>query len=267
MKNANGRPPVVLAISGHDPTGAAGVQADIEAIAQCGGRCASLITAMTAQNTASFDAIFPRPVAELRRAADLLLSDMHLSACKVGLLGSSEVADFTADLLHELQPVPVVVDPVLRAGTGPRVANERIAHIYRQRLLPRCTVLTPNCEEARALGNCADTVDAAHRLLEMGAANVLVTGADEATSRVVNVLYRGAGSAIRYEFDRIAGKFHGSGCTLSAALAAFLARGLELESAVRLAQEYTHETLRHGHAFGHAQLHPDRIVPCPTPRR
>jgi hydroxymethylpyrimidine/phosphomethylpyrimidine kinase len=263
MNAANGRPPVVLAISGHDPTGAAGVQADIEAVARCGARCATLITATTAQNTGTFDSLFPRSVAELRRAADLLLEDMHFDACKIGLIGSAAVAAFIAELLPKIGRIPVVIDPVLRAGTGEPVADERLVEAYRRKLLGRCTIATPNCAEARRLGEHEDAQEAARRMLETGAANVLVTGADEATPAVVNVLYRSSGDPVRYEYDRIPGRFHGSGCTLSAALAAYLARGHGIESAVGLAQAYTHRALRGAFAFGRGQLHPDRFVPPP----
>ena len=263
MNTANGRPPVVLAISGHDPTGAAGVQADIETISQCGARCATLITATTAQNTAIFDAIYPQGVAELRRAADLLLADMRFAACKIGLVGTSGIAALVAELLPRIGSVPIVIDPVLRTGTGTATADEPTVEIYRRQLLGRCTIATPNCAEARVLGGCDDLASAAGRIMEMGAANVLVTGADEATARVVNVLYSAAGEPVRHEFERIPGQFHGSGCTLSAALAAYLAHGMDVDVAVRLAQEYTHATLLRGFALGRGQLHPDRSRKSP----
>lgn len=258
MKIANDRPPVVLAISGHDPTGAAGVQADIEAVAECGARCATLITATTAQSTAAFGAVFPQPVTELRRAADFLLADMSFSACKIGLIGSPAIAELIAGLLSGIGPLPVVVDPVLRAGTGTPVADPRTIEVYQRQLLRLSTVVTPNCGEARVLGGSENAEEAAGRILAMGPAHVLVTGADEPTPRVVNILYSAGGGAVRHEFDRIPGRFHGSGCTLSAALAAFLARGLDVPDAVRLAQEYTHGALRRGYALGRGQLHPDR---------
>jgi hydroxymethylpyrimidine/phosphomethylpyrimidine kinase len=157
--------------------------------------------------------------------------------------------------------VPIVIDPVLRAGTGPSVADHGTVDIYRRRLLRLCTVLTPNCAEARVLAGCEDAAEAARRLCAMGTANVLVTGADEATPSVVNILHRASGDTIRYEFERLPGQFHGSGCTLSAALAAFLARGLDVETASRLAQEYTHDALRHGRRLGRGQQHPDRLLP------
>jgi hydroxymethylpyrimidine/phosphomethylpyrimidine kinase len=258
MNTANDRPPVVLAISGHDPTGAAGVQADIEAVAHCGARCSTLITATTAQNTETFEAVFPQPLANLRHAADLLLADIRFAACKIGLVGSPAIAEFIADLLGEIGPLPVVLDPVLRAGTGAPVADSPTVEIYRKRLFRLCTVVTPNCAEARTLGGCEDAAEAARRILAMGAAHVLVTGADEPTPRVVNTLHSADGVAVRHEFERIPGQFHGSGCTLSAALAALLARGLEVRGAARLAQEYTHGALLRGYALGRGQLHPDR---------
>jgi len=261
MNTANDRPPVVLAMSGHDPTGAAGVQADIEAITQCGACCATLITATTAQSTAAFDAVFPQPAAQLRRSADILLEDMQFAACKVGLIGAADIGELIADLLPRIGAVPIVMDPVLRAGTGAAIADRRMIETYRQRLLPLSTVVTPNCAEARALGDCDDVEIAAARILEMGATNVLVTGADEVTPRVVNILYPAQGDSVRFEFERLPGVFHGSGCTLSAALAAFLALGRDIATAARLAQEYTDGALRRGRALGRGQLHPGRMRP------
>lgn len=256
--------PVVLAIGGHDPSGAAGIQADIESVGQCGAHCVTLLTATTAQNTQEFAAVYPQPVEVLRHAARLLLADLRPAACKIGLLGSIEAARFVGELLPQLGPLPLVIDPVLRSGSGTDLADEALLESYRACLLGRASVITPNAAEVRMLGRSADSAEAAQNLIALGAGAVLVTGADEATPGVVNVLYCADGVSTRFEYRRLPGTYHGSGCTLAAALAALLARGRGLLEAVRLAQDYTHTALSAGRRLGRGQIHPDRLAARPV---
>lgn len=254
-------PPVtVLAISAHDPTGAAGLQADIETITACGCRCASLLTATTSQNTGIFEDAFPQPVEQLRREARLLLQDMRFAACKIGMLGAAATALFVADLLTGLGGIPVVLDPIIAAGTGTRIADAALLDAMKMRLMPLVTVATPNCQEARELGGTVEIERAAEALLRLGASNVLITGGDEPAPRVVNVLFRDSAPPIRYEFERLPHRYHGSGCTLASAIAAFLARGMTVEDAVAQAQVYTWNALRRGIRLGLGQYHPDRAA-------
>ncbi|MBI1733111.1 MAG: hydroxymethylpyrimidine/phosphomethylpyrimidine kinase [Gammaproteobacteria bacterium] len=251
--------PVVLAIAGHDPSGAAGIHADIETISACGVRSASLITATTAQDTTSFVRIRPQSAADFAEQADLLLADMDFAACKIGLLGTAEIAGVVAEFIPRLGNAPVVLDPVLRSGTGTALADGALQDAIRTRLVPLCAVITPNAAEARALAGCDDGPEAARRLLLLGARNVLITGADADTPGVTNTLYRQDGSQTRYDYPRLPAVFHGSGCTLSASLAAFLARGYELQPAVRAALDFTWAALHAADRLGRGQLHPNRF--------
>lgn len=251
--------PVVLIIAGHDPSGAAGIQADIETMLACGVRSASLITATTTQDTTRFVCMQPQRPEDLAAQADLLLADMRFSGCKIGLLGNASIAEVVLSLIPRLGGIPVVLDPILRTGTGTPVADAALFNALRSRLIPACTVVTPNVAEARLLAGGETGAEAARKLLELGAKNILMTGADEDTHGIINTLYQHDGTQTQFEFQRLSGVYHGSGCTLSASLAAFLARGLEMKEASRRAQEFTWSALSAGDRLGRGQLHPDRF--------
>lgn len=254
------KPPVVLVIAGHDPTGGAGVHADIETVASLGGQTVSLITALTAQNTRCAERCVAQPRAAFEHQAKVLLEDVAVQACKIGLLGSAALAEATAALLAAQPGLPVVLDPVLVAGTGDPLAEEHLPAAIREHLVPRATVLTPNRAEALALQpGAASPEEAAMGIVEAGAGFVLVTGGDADTDTVVNALYGRNGHIRNYTWERFAGRFHGSGCTLSAATAALLALGAEPLEAIRQAQQFTHDALRHAYRLGRGQLHPNRF--------
>lgn len=259
MKTPAALPPVVLVVSAHDPSGAAGVQADIESINANGCRAVSVITALTAQNTHTFESLLPQSSVAFRRQAELLLDDIQVAACKIGMVGSAAIAAEIAAILDRLgRDMPVVLDPVLRTGTGADVAPGGIASVLLEHLVPRTTVLTPNVSEALALTGKADKSAAAAALLASGCGNVMVTGADAGGPRVINSLYAGDGRAEDYEWERLEGVYHGSGCTLAAAIAAQLARRRPLREAVSIAQQFTFDSLRRAHRLGRSQLHPNR---------
>ena len=199
----------------------------------------------------------PRHVAAQARA---VLADVPVAAIKVGLLGSVGAVEALQGILAECADVPVVLDPVDRAGGGAPLASGELMRAVVSRLLSRTTVLTPNTREARRLAPGAGSIAAAAgRLLSAGCGHVLVTGADEATSRVVNRLYGDGGLVETFEWPRIDGVFHGSGCTLAAAVAARLACGAGPRAAVAEAQRYTHHAISNGYRIGAGQLVPDRL--------
>ncbi len=252
--------PVVLAISGCDPSGGAGIQADIEALASMGCHAAPIITALTEQNThgaSGYQSVDPELIA---RQIRLVCADLPIAACKIGMIGSAEIAATVREVLAEYTDIPVVLDPVLAAGAGGRLADERTCAALIEHLLPLATIVTPNSIEARRLAPAAATLDqCAHYLLENGAEFVLITGAHEDTPQVINALY-GEGRLIEtWPWERLPGSYHGSGCTLAAAIAGLLAVGATPLDAVREAQEYTWETLRRGYSIGTGQRIPNRL--------
>ncbi len=252
--------PVVLAFAGSDPTGGAGIQADIESIISMGCHAAPVVTAVTVQDTTNVIAFTPQTGELVMEQARAVLEDMPVSAIKVGLLGSMDVIESTHALLRDYPDLPVVLDPVLIAGGGAELADEEMIAAIRSLLLPLATIVTPNSIEARALAPEGDTLEAcAMEILDSGAEYVLITGTHEATPEVINSFYGNHRRLDTFSWERLPGGYHGSGCTLSSALSGLLAQGQEPLSAVNEAQEYTWQALKHAYRPGMGQHIPDRM--------
>lgn len=252
--------PVVVVFAGHDPTGGAGIQADSEAIASLGCHAATVVTALTVQDThnvVSFESIRP---ALLAAQAKTLLGDITPAAFKIGMIGSAENARTIAAILEKYRTVPVVLDPVLTAGGGSALADAALRRALLDELFPLATLVTPNGPEARALAPAADTLAAcAQELLAAGCRHVLISGGHEAGPEVVSRLYGGHTALARHAWPRLPGEFHGSGCTLASAIAALLAQGADIASAVDEALAYTWHALGNAQTPGHGQAIPDRF--------
>ncbi|MDH4174092.1 MAG: hydroxymethylpyrimidine/phosphomethylpyrimidine kinase [Betaproteobacteria bacterium] len=245
-------PPNVLAIAAADPTGGAGLQADILTLASLGCHPLSVLTALTVQDTHGVTALHLVPAAQVAAQARCVLADAPARAIKIGVFGSAENAQAIAAILDAHPGVPVVLDPVLASARGDALGDAAALQALRELLLPRATVATPNSVEARALGGAA-------ALLALGCRHVLVTGAHEPGDEVVNVLHGAAGIEREDRWPRLPGSYHGSGCTLASALAARLAHGDALAEAVRRAQDYTWCALERGYRPGGGQHVPDRL--------
>lgn len=259
--SAPSKPPVhsinVLCCSGLDPTGGAGLQADIEAVAAQGAHALVVATALTVQDTrnvASSQAVDP---ALLRQQLAVLLADCPIGAIKLGLLGGIEQLPVIAAVLRD-SGRPVVIDPILRAGGGRNLVTEPFAKAMAESLFPLCTVLTPNAAEARRWTGCESLSAAADALLRLGVQHVLITGGDEPEPGVRNSWYH-AGGVQHFDHERIAGSFHGAGCTLAASLAARLALGETMEQALVNAQAYVAQCLRRAWAVGAGRSVPYRL--------
>jgi hydroxymethylpyrimidine/phosphomethylpyrimidine kinase len=250
---------VVLCFSGHDPTGGAGVQADIETLSGLACHACTVVTALTAQDTANVRQVWPQPPGDFLAQARLVAADLPVAVVKIGLLGSADIARAVAGLLaRELAGVPVVLDPVLAAGGGAALAREDLVRAIQDDLLPLCGVLTPNLPEARQLAGGLESPElCAAQLLRRGCGQVLITGGHAEGPEVVNRLYGPFGSSA-WRWPRLPGEYHGSGCTLASALAAGLARGLDMEAACLQAQQFTWDALRDAHALGRGQWLPNR---------
>ena len=252
-------PPIVLTFAGSDPTGGAGLQADLLTLASMGCHPLSVVTALTVQDThgvASFDAVDARRV---RAQAERLLADVPVAAFKLGVIGSSANADVIARILADHADVPVVLDPVLASGRGDPLAGEEMIAALNELIVPQSTVVTPNSLEARRLTGLESLKASAAALVDCGAEYVLVTGTHEPGDEVVNTLYDGGGMVREDRWPRLPGSYHGSGCTLASAIAAALANGAAMPEAVRDAQEFTWQALSAGFMAGKGQLIPDRF--------
>lgn len=260
-------PPIVLSFAANDPSGGAGLQADMLTIASLGCHPLSVMTAITVQDTAGVDEVMPLDSEWVVDQARAVLEDMPVHAFKIGLLGSVEIIAAIAEVISDYPHIPLVMDPILTSGRGDELANEEMIDAMRDLLLPQVTILTPNSLEARHLaqldsdGNESrlDLNVCAHRLLDMGCGYVLITGTHENTAKVTNTLFDVDGIVRSDQWERLEHTYHGSGCTLASAIAASLANGLSISESVLEAQDYTWHTLQAGFRPGMGQYIPNRL--------
>ncbi len=261
--------PRVLSIAGSDSGGGAGIQADLKTFSALGCYGMTAITALTAQNTQGVRAIHGVPPEFLAAQIDAVIEDIGADAVKIGMLHAPEIVRVVAQAIRKYKLKLVVLDPVMVATSGDRlIAEETVAVLVRE-LFPLATVITPNLDEAELLlghtiAGAAALEPAARELLELGAQSVLLKGGHLPGNEVVDLLLQPAREPVRLASPRIASQnVHGTGCTLSSAIAAHLALGHPLEEAVRLARAYIlgaiaagadvrtghgHGPLNHGHA-------------------
>lgn len=254
--------PAVLVFAGSDPSGGAGIQADIQAIAACGAHPLSVITALTVQDNDRVHAVHPVADALLRQQAQALIAKIPIAALKIGIVGSRANAQAIAALITELrkrQPgLPVVFDPVLASGHGDALAVDDAVQAIAP-LMALATLITPNLPEAEKLcGGERDMQAQAHSLLRRGARHVLIKGGHaEDGGEVLNTLFAQDASRA-WRWPRLPGAFHGSGCTLASSIAAWLAQGKSIEQAVELGQQYCQRALECAYSVAEGQRMPDR---------
>ena len=252
--------PVVMVFAGSDPSGGAGIQADIETLASMGCHAVPVITAVTVQDTVDVKRVEPMSAAIIVEQARAVLEDVPVAAFKLGMLGSVEAVEAIHTLLLDYPDVPVVVDPIVKAGGGSVLSDDEMMEAMLNLIFPLATVATPNSQEARWLAPEADTLDAcAHEIMDTGCEFLLITGSHENTPKVVNKLYGDQHLIETFAWDRLPGSYHGSGCTLAAAIAGLLAQRLDPLNAAFEAQEYTWESLRNGYRIGMGQSMPNRL--------
>jgi len=256
----NERLPVVMTLSGNDPTGGAGIQADIETLASMGCHAAPVITTLTVQDTQDIKSYATIETDMLIQQARAVLEDMAISAFKIGLLGSVETVEAVHTILVDYPDVPVILDPILISGGGSNLADDDIVEAMTTLLFPQTTLLTPNSIEAQLLAPEADNLDACAQVLqELGCEYVLITGTHENSREVINRLYGDQQLLETYHWERLPESYHGSGCTLAAAIAGLIANGMDMMAAVNEAQEYTWDAVQRGYRIGMGQLIPNRF--------
>ncbi len=261
MKNlpqTKSKPPIVLCFSGHDPSGGAGIQADIETLQALDCLPATIITCLTAQNSRNVERIASVSPDLIRQQLECLGADYQFDAIKIGLLGFEEIVDIVIQFVDQVPGIPVVLDPVLAAGGGKGLVSERLRERIYEGLIPKCTLITPNSPEARRLTGEASLDSCAINLLDKGVKSVLITGTHEDTDQVSNTLYRPNHTPDSLSWARLPYSYHGSGCTFASACAASLAHGLDLTTACMEAQLFTWEALNNGWQPGHGQHIPHR---------
>ena len=246
----------VLTIAGSDSGGGAGIQADLKTISanRCYGM--SVITALTAQNTLGVTAIHAVPVDFVAAQMDAVLSDIGADAVKIGMLFSPELIRTVADGLRRYEAKNIVLDPVMVAQSGDKLLQDEAVTALKEHLIPLADLITPNLPEAsvlldREITSEADLSAAATDLAAMGAGNVLIKGGHLESENSDDCLYLGdEGRLVTLAGERVVTRNnHGTGCTLSSAIAAYLARGEDMETAVRLGKDYITGAIQAGAAY------------------
>ena len=243
----------VLTIAGSDSGGGAGIQADIKAISAMGCYAASAITAITVQNTLGVQAVHPVPLDILEGQIDAVLSDIGADAIKIGMLHSSEVVNLVAEMIEKYQIRNIVLDPVMVSTSGHRLIEEDAVEVIKTRLMPLARVITPNVPEAEILAGCKiageDEFEAiARRLSDNGNVSVLMKAGHLSGDSLVDYFYNAEDDTItRLQSKRVQTKnTHGTGCTLSSAFAASLAKGENLTDAAISAKRYIEQAIISG---------------------
>lgn len=256
--------PTALTIAGSDPSGGAGIQADLKTFSALGVYGMSVVTALTAQNTNGVQASFAIPPAFITAQLESIFEVMHVGAVKIGMLANTEIIQVVADALTKHQPRHVVLDPVMISKSGHALLAPEAIEILRTKLLPLASLITPNLPEAAVLldtvkPTCeAEMQEAAYALQSLGARNVLIKGGHLSSQNVPDLL--AVSKLHTFTAARITTQHtHGTGCTLSSAIAAYLARGHSLPEAVRKAKEYVYAAIQNNKELQH--IHTGAVGP------
>ncbi len=256
--------PCVLVFAGSDPSGGAGLQADVQAIAALGAHPLSVVTSLTVQDNDHVYAVHPIPAALLQQQAQALIDKIEISVVKIGIVGNRANAQAIADIVTQLRQMrpglPVVLDPVLASGHGDALALDDAVNTLAP-LMALATLVTPNLPEAAVLSGGDRRSDSqADALLALGCQHVLIKGGHAHDDKVVNRWFT-TGEFRSWTWPRLEGGFHGSGCTLASAIAALLATGKSMPDAIEDAQAYCHQALEHAYVIAEGQRIPSRPRP------
>jgi hydroxymethylpyrimidine/phosphomethylpyrimidine kinase len=252
--------PVVMSLSSHDPSGSAGIQADIETTASLGCHCTPIITALCAKDTRDLKDVVATETGLLIEQARAILEDMPVRVIKIGLVGSVENVEAIHTILRDYPHIPVVLDPVTTEGNNGLFNAPAVIRAIQSLLLPLATIATPDLVEAHELAQQADTVDAcAQEILESGCRYVLITGAIRNHHHYENSFYSRSGLIRRFQWPRVKMMSHGAGATLAASIASYLAHGIRLEEAVDQGQQFTWQALVASRRLGMGRCIPNRM--------
>lgn len=251
-----------LTVAGSDSIGGAGIQADVKAMSAVGVHAATVITAVTAQNTRGVNGILPLPEEFIKAQLEAVLKDADVKAIKTGMLYSAEIVGTVADILEDHE-APLVVDPVMVAGTGSSLSDDGLADALRRKLLPICELVTPNKSEAEVLAKMKikskDDERLAAELIGKQGSAVLMKGGHYNTSTVVDMLYLSS-EFTKMEYPRLKKAGHGSGCVLSSYITAHMAKGMDVANAVFKSRELIQEAIATQYSVGGGDLVVNPIV-------
>lgn len=244
--------PSVLTIAGFDGSGGAGIQADIKTISALGCYATSALTALPVQNTMGVRSIYPIPTKAVEEQIKAVMDDIFPGAVKIGMVHTSELVDTIVNTLQHYPKVPLVFDPVMVATSGHRLIEEQTIQTIIDKLIPIGAVITPNLDEAEILaGMKIQTVDemyvAGEKIRKLGCRSLLLKGGHLKASVLTSLYFSEDGKVHEYHYDKFeTNNTHGSGCTLSSAIASYIAQGRPLIESIAMAQDYVHKAIYHG---------------------
>lgn len=248
-------------LSGLDPSGGAGIQADIQAITSIGAHPLPVLTCLTVQDTRNVYGAEPVSPDLIKQQLECLAQDTPIHAIKTGALGNAEVVEVLVEFVQKHSGVPLIVDPVIKAAGGGDLADDALVTAMKDKLFARAEMITPNGIELAQLGGSDNPAEAARNLLQTGCESVLATGGHGTGIHIINTLYNHAPAPMEWEVERVgSNEYHGTGCTLAAAIAAGRAMGLSPRAAISQAQNYVHRALLHALTVGQGQRVPDRGI-------
>jgi hydroxymethylpyrimidine/phosphomethylpyrimidine kinase len=241
-----------LTIAGFDPSGGAGIQADIKTISALGCFATSVLTALPVQNTMGVSTIYPIPYQAVREQIEAILEDIFPDALKIGMVHTSELVATIVETLSNYPKIPIVFDPVMVATSGHKLIEDETIQSIVSKLLPIADIITPNLDEAGILAKMnIETVEdmylAGKKIRRSGAKNILLKGGHLKTAQLTSLFFSEDDEIYEFHFDKYDTKnTHGSGCSLSSAIASYLALGKSMLDAVTLGQNYVKEAIYHG---------------------
>ncbi|WP_028376270.1 bifunctional hydroxymethylpyrimidine kinase/phosphomethylpyrimidine kinase [Leeuwenhoekiella sp. MAR_2009_132] len=243
--------PSVMSIAGFDGSGGAGLQADLKTISALGCYATTVLTALPVQNTTGVKSIFSIPVSVVDEQLASIFDDILPSAVKIGMVHTPQLVETIARYLNQHPSIPIVFDPVMVATSGHKLIEEATIKSLVTHLFPIASIITPNMDEAALLAkmdvkNLDDMYVAGQKILQLGCKSVLLKGGHLNESTLTSLYFKEDGSVLEYSFERYETRnMHGSGCTLSSAIASYIAQGKTLERAVQLGQDYVHKAIYH----------------------
>jgi len=248
----------VLLFSGLDPSGAAGIVADIETINQFGMTSLPIITTLTVQNSQEVKHVEVTSQTLIEAQFQALTEDIAFQTVKIGLLGSLGQINTIIKLLNTRSELSIILDPVITSGNDEALLDEDVINVMRNELVPLATILTPNLTE---LSRLAPGLDEQSAVSSLDCPWILVTTADDSEVDIEHRLYHQSELVGQFTYKKLPGKYHGSGCTLSSAISALIASDVPVKIACKRALDYTYQTLLSAKKLGKMQYHPNRTLP------
>ena len=245
----------ILVISGLDPSGGAGISADIETIHSLNFRALPIISTLTSQNTKTVSLSSPVDIKIIDSQLKSLMDDIKFDGIKLGLLADKTIMEYLSEFLDQHKNIPIVVDPILKSSSGNVFINENFSSIYLDELIPKATIATPNREEFLKLTR-SDKISAG--LKNFCSKYTLITSSNETDNMFTHQLFKGEVLLEEYNYNKLPYSYHGSGCTLASALVCILLEEEDIVKACKRALDYTYQTLLYAEKVGKIQYHPTR---------